>query len=320
MKLPQAVQDQIDHADALMAQMNAAPAGQADTPQEPEPPAPQPPVEEHDPQAQAPQPAAQVPPVDSDWERKYRVLQGKYNAEVPRLTEQIQSLSAAMTEMQEQMRDAQKQRTEVEAKSLVTDADREAFGADLVNLAERIAKQQMLPLQAELQRVQQVNEQLQSQLQRNTEEVQVTSQQGFLAGLSRLVPEWETMNEDPAFLGWLQEQDPVFGVQRQDALDRAAARLDVKSAAAVFNAYKAVAEPAQVKPAKSPKDELQSQVAPSRSRAGVAPEVDAGATKIWTNNEIAAFYSNARQGHYTPEQAARIQADIDRAASEGRVR
>lgn len=321
MTLPAAVQANLDKANAIQAQMNAAPAGQADTPAEVlEPdPAPQPEVEI--PQATAPQPAEPVPPVESDWERKYKVLQGKYNAEVPRLNEQVHQLQAAMAEMQEQMKAAQKQRTDVEAKSLVTDADREAFGADLVNLAERIAKQQLLPVQSELERANQVIEQLQTQLKRNTDEVQVTGQQSFLTGLAREVPEWEAMNEDAGFLAWLAQPDPVFGVERQTALDQAAASLNVKAAAAVFNAYKAtIAAQTPAKPAKSPKDGLQSQVAPSRSRAGTAPESDPFAGKIWNDAEIRAFYAAKREGAYTPEQAARISAEIDRAAAEGRVR
>lgn len=316
-QLPRAVQEQLERAEAIQAEMNVAPAGQADTPQEPQQQVATPPeVVEPVSQAPAPQPAPQ-PSVD--FETKYRVLQGKYNAEVPHLTQQVQALSQALQEMQAQVAEAQKQRTKVDADSLVTDADKEAFGADLVNLVERAARKNVLPVQAELERLTQENAALRQQLERTEVDVQTTSKQGFFDGLTRAVPQWEQLNEDPGFLGWLEQMDPVFGVQRQEALDRAAASLNVKAAAAVFNAYLA-ATAAPEKPAKTARDDLQSQVAPSRSRAGVAPEVDPAATKIWTNQEIAAFYTGIRQGAYTDEQAARIQSDIDRAAAEGRVR
>lgn len=319
-RLPKAVQDQIDQADAIVEQMNTAPAGQADTLETEVPEAaPAPTAEEVIPQAQAPQPAEPVQAPGIDWETKYKVLQGKYNAEVPHLTQQVHELKSAMTDMQAQMKAAEKQRTQVDADSLVTDADREAFGADLVNLAERAAQKHTLKLQAEVEALRAANEELQARMARTDADVQVTGKQGFLDGLTRHLPDWEKLNEDPGFLKWLQEPDPVFGVERQEALDRAAATLNVKAAVAVFQAYLAtVAPPAQ--PTKSPKDDLQRQVAPSRSRASVTPDADPAAGKIFTNDEISFYYSQIRQGVYTPEVAARIEADIDRAAAEGRVR
>lgn len=71
---------------------------------------------------------------------------------------------------------------------------------------------------------------------------------------------------------------------------------------------------------KTAKDELQSQVAPNRSRTAVAPTVDDGQNKVWTEAEIRQFYTDVRRNHYTQAETDRIENQINQAVAEGRVR
>jgi len=56
--------------------------------------------------------------------------------------------------------------------------------------------------------------------------------------LDKAVPDWETINKDPAFLKWLGEMDPLTGIQRQELLNQAHKALDAPRVANFFNSWK----------------------------------------------------------------------------------
>ena len=96
MTLPKAVAAATEELAALEQQLQAPvepetpPDGQTETPPAPEPspePAPAAPVASTD----VPHPEPQEVP-EEKWEHKYRRLQGKYDAEVPRLHQQVKEL------------------------------------------------------------------------------------------------------------------------------------------------------------------------------------------------------------------------------------
>lgn len=319
MALPQAIQRSVEAADQLVAQINGEAPSPEDTQhqQQTQEPAPAQPVVEPVPQVTAPAPA----PATDPWETKFKVLKGKYDAEVPRLSQQVRELMQANQNMMAQMEEFKTSRAQADVPSLVTDADKEAFGADLIGMTERVAKQQMLAMKHELDKVSRQYEQLKSKMERTETNVQVTAEDTYRMNLTQLVPNWSEINESTAWLEWLEEVDPVFGTQRQAALNRAFEALDARATAAIFQAFMRTQIPAEpVKPVKSPKDELQRQVAPSRSRAAVTPPTDEWASKIWTAHEIEHFYNDQRKGVYSLADADRIAAEIDRAVAQGRVR
>ena len=82
--LPKAIQAQVDAADAMVEGFNSAAPANADTQVPPEPQHVDPPQPEvHIPQGE---PVQQSKP--ENWEARFHTLQGKYNAEVPRLRAQ----------------------------------------------------------------------------------------------------------------------------------------------------------------------------------------------------------------------------------------
>jgi hypothetical protein len=119
MALPAAVQKQVAQADDLIKKLGLDKAAEAKD--QPPPAAPSAPVTAPAPAAQTPAqaatpdaaPAAEPPPPPppppaEDWEHKYRVLQGKYNSEVPRLSGQVSSLQAQLDELTAKMEDMRK--------------------------------------------------------------------------------------------------------------------------------------------------------------------------------------------------------------------
>ncbi|NBS69797.1 hypothetical protein EBT31_12930, partial [bacterium] len=137
MALPRAVQQQVDDADALVAQMNGNQPVNPDTGEpiiaEPQPaPEPQP-----QPISQEPEPKPAVP--EETWEQRYHSLKGKFDAEVPRLYAQVREMNDQIKQLVAENAIAKAQMpqpTPAPAKTLITEQDKEAFGSDLIDLIE----------------------------------------------------------------------------------------------------------------------------------------------------------------------------------------
>lgn len=307
MGLPRAVQEQAEAADAIVAQMSGEPVNQEPTDVQNEPVVhvqPEPPVV----------PATEHKPVD--WEHKYQTLKGMFDADVPRLNAQNRELRDALTAMQTQIAAMQAPKESPKApEQLITDQDRESFGPDLVNLIERGVRQATGPLQAENERLRAELGQLKSNVGSVAQQTAQQAEQAFYVDLERAVPSFMQTNTDPEFLTWLAEVDPIYGIPRKMALDNAADRKDVARTAAIFNSFLATKAPVQNTP---PKNDLAKQVAPARTRQSAPPE--AKQTLIWTESSIAQFYSDLRRGHIPTDEAARLEADLQAAVAEGRLR
>lgn len=325
--LPRAVQRQADEVTRIekeLADRKAVPTSETsettpppETPSPEVPPAPTPP----------PQP---TPDVVAEWEQRYRTLKGKYEAEVPRLHQQVRDLTQSVQELTQrsQQPPTPAPETPPQKKRLVTDKDAETFGPDLLDLikrqseeiAEDLVSKRSSSLQNEIKRLETENQTLKAQLGDVSRNQETSAQENYLAKLTNVVPDWEQVNTDQRFLLWLGEVDPFTGLQRQAYLDDAFKALDVNRTAHLFNAWKQSVTPAAPAPVQQRQTtELQRQVTPGKSKATPAPAADPN-TRIWTVNEIEQFYVEVRKGQHTPDEARRIENEINLAVSTGRVK
>jgi len=329
MALPKAVQQQLDEADRLVATINGDKTGEDSSETNPENQEKDllvnverqdnPPENETPPDNTVSQETRTEVP-DEKWAHKYHTLKGMYDAEVPRLHSQVR-------EMQTQVNQLIADKAEIEARkaaevppvnSLITDEDKEAFGPDLIDLIERATNSKVATLaNREAELVKEIKE-LKGQLGNVTERQVVSEKDRFLAGLAQQVPDWETLNTDQGFLGWLQEVDPVYGLPKQVALSNAYESGDVARVATIFNAYKGTIAPKAPR-AKSGQQELQRQVAPTRTRSGTPP-TNSESEQYFTNQDIEQFYTDWRRGVYDDAEAAIMEKQIHAAAAEGRIR
>lgn len=283
MALPKAVQQQVENADRMVAELNGTPPANADTG------APATPVAAATVSQEQP---VQKPVSEETWEARFHTLQGKYNAEVPRQAQQIRELnSVVQTLVAENAAIKTPPAAPVQAAPIVTDAEREAFGGDLVDLVGRVAQQTSEQARAEAERIRSENEQLRKQVNDISGQVAAGAKDRFMQQLSAAVPDWQAVNTDHGFLAWLGETDPVYGLPRQAGLDHAYQNLDAGRVAQIFERYKALSETTR-----TPQQSLQSQVAPSSSRAGTQVNTDPLNGRIWTNAEIAPIYQTRRLG------------------------
>ena len=319
MSLPRAVQQQVEDADALVAQLNGTQPVNPDTGEpivtEPQPePEPQP-----QPVSQEPEPKPAVP--EETWEQRYHSLKGKFDAEVPRLYAQVREMNDQIKTLIAENAVAKAQTSQPEpapAKTLITEQDKEAFGPDLLDLIDRATEAKVSEFRTREQKLTDQIAELQGKLGNVTERQVVSDKDRYESSLSTAVPDWQALNVDQGFLSWLAEVDPVYGMPRQFALNNAYEALDAARTATIFNQYKKSLAPAPA--ASTNRADLQRQVAPTRSRTSPAPTNPNMDKRTYNQQDIDSFYSEWRRGFIDEAEAVQIEKDIHAAINEGRIR
>ena len=295
--------------------------------------------------ASRPQPAP-APPAPVDYEQRYRTLQGKYDAEVPRLNTELSRYNAENMQLRSLLADLQARADHPPARSVNTatvnipDEDASEYGEDLITAARRWARAEIQPeletMRAEL-----------GQIRGGQQRVESQSVQQHIANGLNSVPElsggvWQRLNEDPDFLAWLNQVDPFAGVSRFEMLRHASGAGDVARITRFFTAYlhehTAPADygsgPAQTRPngaapngygghgggSAGPHQSLASLAAPGRA-AGAATTGGAPQKRVWSTAQIRKHFKDVVDGRYRGREAdqRRVEEDIVAAQREGRI-
>lgn len=308
MAIPRAVEAAEKRAEELYAQMYNQDLNPQDPPADNEPTPEPEPTPQDDQAVQAQQDsqdqAMQEPPKEDPWEHKYKVMEGKYRAEVPRLAadnrdlrQKIENLSAEMEQL--------KSKASTPSQPLISAEDREKYGDDLLDVIKRTAQEQVA---AKDQEIAELKRRLDSVHQDTAKTAEVT----FYDQLSAKVPDWVTINGEDSFLKWLDEYDELTGRTRQDLLSEAEGARDAERVARFFTKWKA----AQQQNVATSQRNLQAQVTPDSNKV-VKPPVG---KRYFTRAEIAEFYSAARRGEIKAKDMVAMEAEIHSATVEGRIR
>lgn len=304
--VPRKVREAEELADRLQRELLQPIAPTADAPPpngEQAPPAaatPAPPNDGSQPPAATP-PAQPSVPTDS-WEHRYKVLEGKYRAEVPRLAQENKTLKDDLAAMKSRLDEMEAAKNR---EPLVRPEEIEEFGPGLVDLARRIAREELATKDGEIARLNGQIESLTTITSNNVDE-------SFYKSLAGMVPDWEAMNVDPGFIDWLGVMDDFAGEPRMNLLQRAFEARDALRTAKFFQTFKQTKQSW----AANAETKLNEQVTPPASPTPPAPP----AKKIWTRPEIAQFYNGVRRGQFSEADAIAIEADINAALIEGRIR
>lgn len=371
--LPKAVQKHVDEANRIAANLKqgkpanvnpksgavtfeSTPPDDAGTPPGSPPPAPA---------AAAPVPGnssvvpAGAPVPEEAWEKRYKVLQGKYNAEIPRLQgdlrsrdSRIASLESEVTTLKGLMSSIAQRGASVAPVSaapsapapaagrLVKDEEVKSFGADLIDVMRRVAREEVNPHLSQLAPVAQRVTQIEKQVKDVDSKVVLNDQEKFQTYLNTHVSNLNEMNTDEGFLTWLDQVDPYTGMKRQDLLDQAANALDGPRVVAFFTGYQnehavvappanSAPPPASAAPAAAPApaaatpNPLDRFVAPGAARAGAAGTPNDAQKRVFTRAEIQDFEmrrnSFVRRNKKVPDNLVQLEREIFAAASEGRI-
>ena len=298
--VPRAVLEAEEKANQLMEEL----AKQQSPSEEPSTPPTEvtPPANEEPPQ---PTNDSQQPPVgqqDESWEHRFKVLQGKYNSEVPRFAHENKELKTRLEQLESELTNLKNAKP---VEPLVTPEDVEQYGDGLIDVARRIAREELAGKQAEI-------DALKAQLTQVQKHTTDTVERDFFKTIAELVPQWQQINEDPAFLKWLDEVDELTGVARQELLSRAEQARDAVRVAKFFTSYQKTSSTW----AANSNAALEQQVVPQTNKAPNTPP----SKKVWTRGEITEFYNRMRRGEVSDSDAIAIEADITAAQVEGRIR
>ena len=317
MALPRQVEAQLRELETLEKQLAE---GQNPAPADPEP-TPAEPSQNSQPQQAEPKPVEPTPtptePVvaEETWQQKYKTLKGMYDAEVPRLHADLRELKAQV----DNLRKASETKPVEPVKpatpeKLVTDADVEAFGSDLIDVQRKVAREVAAEFRGELDAMRAENEKLREQLTSTGTQV---SEASFEQRLYRMVPDFEAVNADPKWISWLNEVDPLLRAPRSSVAQQAFNRGDAEGVAHYVALFKKNTSP--VEPTADKTDELERQIQPNRSAASTPPTSQKG--KVYTNADIEKMFRKATDLGIKGrgEEAKKLEAEIDAAFMEGRV-
>tara|TARA_R100000329_G_scaffold49890_1_gene46002 strand:- start:3949 stop:4968 length:1020 start_codon:yes stop_codon:yes gene_type:complete len=258
--------------------------------------------------------------VEDDFKQKYNTLRGKYDAEVPRLHQQVKQLTDELSAFRNEMTAKKEEPTKPKEKvSLVTDADREEFGEDLLNVQRKVAKEVSSEYEDRLEQQDKLIKALQEKIAGTDKQV---GEVGFSQRLINLVPDFAEIDNDERWVAWLNEHDPMLRgarrIQAQAAFDRG----DAEAIADYVKLWKSSLSETSKEPEKSdPQKELEKQVAPNRSANSVKTPTNQNG-KIYSSKDMDSAWTKVRtlntRGKY--EDAAKLEAELTAAYMENRVR
>lgn len=263
-------------------------------------------------QAQPQGEAAPVAQSADQWELKYKVLNGKYQKEVPRLAQEVRELT-------EQLRVATSATpaspadvvVEAHTSGMTPETVKAQYGDDFADAVATIADA----------RTSKLRDDLSSKVQAIEVDTAERRRGDFIADLSRLVPNWAVIDSNPGFTAYLDEIDPQTGRARREFFSEADRSNSAARVASFFTSFSGNKTPAPVTPVVEPAPSVEHLISPDSSRHSEAPE----GKKLWSRSEINRFYADSRAqggskpyGRFTAAEYARIDSDISAAAVEGR--
>tara|TARA_B100002019_G_scaffold273155_1_gene268990 strand:+ start:3909 stop:4904 length:996 start_codon:yes stop_codon:yes gene_type:complete len=262
----------------------------------------------------------------TNWQQKYKTLQGMYNAEVPQLKQLVQEQGAKINQFEQLMAtiNQQKQQQQQAPQPILSEKEVEEYG-ESIDIMRKVTKEETGNLLGEVSalkaQIAQMAQNTVPQVQQLANQVGDTQEQLFWSKLATVVPNWQELNEDENFQNWLLEVDPLTGMARQAYLEDAQRRYDVDRVAAFFTTWSGLNGNGSAQQVKSTnQNELKQQVAPKKSRsAGAAAPT--GSKPSYTTADIAAFYDDIRKGKFKgrEDERAKIERDIFAAQAEGRI-
>lgn len=245
------------------------------------------------------------------WEQRYRSLDGMIQARDKQI-QQLHDLMAAMQESQASQGGNEGQPEAPSSEPLVTKADEENFGVDLVDMSRRAAREELGKFSQELQRQ---FDALRDELKGISKTAEVSAQDSFESKLDKAAPNWRTLDSDARFIAWLDES-----TARKQVFGTAVQHRDARAVGDFFNEFERIHEVEQTRreePAQKRRQELEKQVAPGKSKKSAAPESRTDEKKTWTRSEIVSTFQNKKQ--FTAEEFAKREREIANAQREGRV-
>lgn len=306
--LPKQLQEQLDQAAAIEAEIAASEAAPVEGNTEEVVTEP----EVVEPQAEQPEPVVQAVTQedDSPWKRKFDVLQGKYQAEVPRLHEQVRELNG---KLQELIAKAEIKPAPVPETPAVTKEDEEAFGADLMGAVRRITDQAVAKAMSEF------DKKVEAAVSPVANKLVQSDADRFWATVDARVPNFNEINSDPDWVQFLGNRIVGTGMTYRQSAQHAIDTHDAASLVEIVGIWTARSAPVETPARATPshKAELAKQVAPTGRKDTAATPPQA---RVWTGDEYTAAIDPRNARRMETKAYEDLVASAELALAEGRVR
>lgn len=266
-------------------------------------------------------PAAGVTSKEGDFEHKYNVLQGKYNAEIGRLQD---ALSTALLEKERMASrpETDPVRAMVDQRAADIEADITALQDEYPNLFRGLdalltkkLTESLQPVRAEVANVAAVSAK--------------TERERYLDALDTALAGWRDINVMADFKAWLELPDRYTGAPKKALLGQAYNSFNVESTKAFFEDF-AREKGIELKPgATTATTAKPGQTAPKRGGSFDIAPTTTGAPLNQQNQQgpvsradIEQFYKDRAMGRFagTEEDAVKYEAKIMKAVQDGKVR
>ena len=286
-------------------------------------------------------PPAEAPPVEATptegteyWEHKYKTMKGRYDAEIPRLKNQLNDMSSQINNLNGLLANVNRaapppqqsftpQQIEISAEEI------EEYGEDFTDFASRIAAREAQKVASSFA---QKLEQLEGQVNGVNGTIIQDARERLFNTMDTEIPNWREINNAPEFIDWLQLTDQYSGAIRHNLLKAALEQNSFPRVAAFFKGFiaelAATRNPQQGEPGQTggdapQKTPLEQFAAPGRAKSTAAtPPPVPKAKPFITSAEISAFYRDVAANKWKGREAEklRIEAEFIEAGREGRVR
>lgn len=243
------------------------------------------------------------------WRQRFNTVQGKLDAEMPRMFHQMRDQSEQIKKLTEQLEVRNTPQTP-DPDSLVNQKDVDAFGEDLMDAMRRTAQDEHRKAYV----AERAN--LEERFGRVETQVGQVAVDSFWGEVSKLVPDWAQVDQNPAWIAWLDSSPEYSEDTYRTLASKAISKGNSQKVAKLVDTWRG-AQPSQpTKPQRAQQSELERQVAPSTVRGNPAPV----AGKVYSRQEYEALYDVRNPQRYGDKQANAMIAEADVAVAEGRVR
>jgi hypothetical protein len=248
------------------------------------------------------------PPSAGDWEQKYKVLKGKYDKEVPRLSKEIKMLKREKEELMNRlsmleqavmyMNQTKQQQSQPQAEDDDIVKLRSEY-PEIYNAVSKLLSRKIGEIEPKLDEIK-----------------QEATTGNFYARLDAMAPNWRTLNTDPDFLDWLNTPSQEVPTMTKHKLMMIAFQQgDATAVAHLFNTYEKLTQNNNNEESEAPM--AQKFTAPPHRKA--AQSTQNVGKKIYKESEIRQFYTDAALGKISPEIKEKKERDIIQALLENRI-
>jgi hypothetical protein len=230
----------------------------------------------------------------------YDVLQGKYNAEVPRLHDEVADLRVMISDVNKTAKSKQEDTQVPEGVSQL----REEFPAVDEALDWKIKKH-----------VSEAMTGIEDRFKTVEATATKTTTNSIKSDLSRLAPGWDSVDNDPKFHAWLREPDRYTGKPKQELLNESYYGGNSQNVANFFLDYM---EESGYKPPAENKDLGKYESPPPGSTRTPVKRDD---TEEVSREQVAQYYRDVTAGKYRgrEKESASMEAKIERAMLKGKI-